>query len=801
MEDDLLEAKLQRLIEEAIRLGLESKVQPFLNFGSVENRIAMLQMVNGEASRREEAERGLQEAEKRRQEAVRGLQEAERRRNEERSRRQEAERERQEAERRRNEERSRRQEAERERQEAERRRNEERSRRQEAERGLQEETRLRKAAERKLKEMKRLLKEAQKHSEEAMKFAFCNTYGVKSPFKPPPPLSLNKAVIPSCCGHSRTISIVNELGDKVTQKLKIPEAIFKESKGGMWLDPSKVTIPTKDASGAQIYSSLGLNYIAQIKGPLEYANEFGVQFYCQVMIGDALGALGLTGDFVKSHLEISIYMMKPDIVLVLKIEGRILFVVEVKSPEHGTHNVFNNRSVGGQIWSYLNCMKSSGVRVPMGAIMTYHKIAIVSLDDYSKDEQHLLKVVRTKDILSTGKAITIPPIVEQVKCEERKKSPTKIVRHFTQENSEYTEEVTSDFNVGSNGTIAHESGNDEFQGLPMERTVYSSKVYEGGDVFPCLLQALHLAYQYAGESSDTSKILRINNGEAMGNRLVFKVGPFSFDWVTIEKNVRAKVNNKIPPDRTNYYFILGQLGVGSKASTYLGSSGSGQVCAIKDYFLAPSSAATEEQRNSDDEDECEKLFKKANEEHRRWASIYEDRFETRVKYLGGKPSFIMPYGYEVSRSEDRWQYLPEIRDELLRFAGLGFVYESKDLRWRHVLLDCNNKVFLCDLESLVELQGDVNDAVYEQLFTLLLPCISDINLQDALQWVNNAPEEVTSFICQSPAIRCFLRDTALSLSGTLASLFPPQVSIENFTHQAKIILAMIGYFKTTMGND
>eukprot|EP00978_Attheya_sp_CCMP212_P045804 scaffold360799_cov28-Attheya_sp.AAC.1 len=54
---------------------------------------------------------------------------------------------------------------------------------------------------------------------------------------------------------------------------------------------------------------------------LTYANEFKVQAYCEHMIRDALKSLGLLNE-VDTHLEFSMYLMKPDIVLVVKCQGR-----------------------------------------------------------------------------------------------------------------------------------------------------------------------------------------------------------------------------------------------------------------------------------------------------------------------------------------------------------------------------------------------------------------------------------------------------------------------------------------------
>ncbi|KAG7343436.1 hypothetical protein IV203_021381 [Nitzschia inconspicua] len=613
--------------------------------------------------------------------------------------------------------------------------------------------------------------EAEKHFCTAMNFAFRNIYGQKSPFKPLPALLLNEAVIPSCPALSRTVTIMNELGNTETHELEIPTVIFKEIEGEMWLDPATVTIPNENADGEELFSLLGITYVKAGRHPFVYGGVFDVRRYCHLMIEDALSALGLNGKFATTQLDTTPYMMTHDLVWLIKFEGRTMFVVEVKSPEHGENQVFDDPSVGGQMWSYLNGMKASGMTVPMGAIMTYHKIAIVSLEDCSNDQGHLLKVVKTKDALSSGKAGKVPPLTEDMQ--------------------EDTEKVKSEEGAGIH------AGYDKIRDSPRERILYSSKVYECEKVFPCLLQALHLAYQYARDSS-AAPILRINNGEAIGNRLAFKVGPLSLDWVKIEGKVRAKVNNQIPDKHEQCFFFLGPLGLGSKAWTYLGCSESAQVCAIKDYFSAPSFPTTVGRRWSDYEGEPVDDLEGAYSEQERWDFIYKDRFTTRVTYLGGKPSLIMPYGYELSSPEDQWKYLPEIRDEVLRFAELGYIYEYGYLQWQHVLLDSNDNIFFCDLESLEKFRGDVNEEVYMQLYMLFEPYMSDIDLPSAFEWVTNALEDVSSFVCRTDTLFRFIRDDTMTVTDILVDLFPRNESMENLTHRAKVVLAMLGYFKTTM---
>jgi hypothetical protein len=61
----------------------------------------------------------------------------------------------------------------------------------------------------------------------------------------------------------------------------------------------------------------------------------------------------------------------------------------------------------------------------------------------------------------------------------------------------------------------------------------------------------------------------------------------------------------------------------------------------------------------------------------------------------------MPYGIEIPSCERTHTLVQgDIKDLLTEFAKKGFSY--KELRWRHILRDNENKVLLADLESLTD---------------------------------------------------------------------------------------------------
>lgn len=444
------------------------------------------------------------------------------------------------------------------------------------------------------------------------------TYGKNKDNFKLPPIQINRAVKPSVGPRVRKVRIKRN-DQQIEVKLKTPTLTAKNFIDGshMWVDVNDVIIPVENSEGRMHKSVLGSLYQG---GKFRYLNEFGVQRLCQDMISDALMALGLDRE-TDTHLEFSIYMMKPDIVIVIRYRGRVIFAVEVKSPELEEENsvkVFENGKAVGQLWSYLYAMKQSGNPCPVGAIMTYNKIRIVALEDYTngkQDEGYKNIIDQARDCLSSGTSPKRKPAEKVVDCHDRKKSPVKETKHFHESNR-----VLADFA-------------DELKGHTVGRDVYCSRVHVEGEVFPCLLQAIEIAFRSV-QAAESEKAVCLNKDDPIGGRLLFELGETSFDWVQVRNCVKAKINRKIPDRSTKKLFIMGKLGEGTKCNVYLVCSSGGQVCAIKDYHFAQSTQATEDARESDEEESFIKLIEDAENEASRWKALYETRFEARAQCFG-----------------------------------------------------------------------------------------------------------------------------------------------------------------------
>jgi hypothetical protein len=221
-----------------------------------------------------------------------------------------------------------------------------------------------------------------------------------------------------------------------------------------------------------------------------------------------------------------------------------------------------------------------GDKNPMGAVMTYNKIVLATLDNYTstgtgneaQDVERFQKAVEdAKNILSTG----IRPEPTATATEE---TLVRSVHCFTR--THQTADVVKE-------RVAPDNGMDEDNDKQIKREVYYSKVYKDGMVFPFLLQAIQIALM----KSDGAKEVfpSVEHGAPLGQRLALTVAKNSFDWVQTKQSPTAKVSKEIPPEKAMNFYILGKLRKGRKAAVYLVCSTQGTVCAMKNDFVQVSS--------------------------------------------------------------------------------------------------------------------------------------------------------------------------------------------------------------------
>ena len=606
-----------------------------------------------------------------------------------------------------------------------------------------------------------------------------------------PPININSQKQPSIRGG--TVKAKTPSGETIS--VKKPKAEILELKKGHYVPIKDVQIPTEYEDGTKIMSILGPILRGQSEKKLNYVTEADVQMLCVSLIKDALNCLGLPMDKVSPHAEVSIYTMQPGIhLVVLRREGRIIFVVEVKCPEINSGEVFESEKVAGQIGSYLMALRSLGDATPMGAIMTYNKIALVTIGDYSNNESFNDAVNKTREHLRTKQKSTMVPLTPPTNkdCLNRNVTPVRLVSCFS-------DNTASRSQVENKLYELKDEDKDEVRDLK----AHMSKVHENGEVFPFLLQALQIAYK-KGEGVYDSIVTGVKDKGDLGKRLTFKVSETSCGWVETRKGCTASMDhNKFADmEKNKFFYILGKLGEGRNAAVYLAvSSKTGSVCAMKCYNLELSGTPEK------DEDDRKSVEVTSKAEETRWETLYseERNFKACARRLNGSPCLLMPYGRPIvghgnqmdsSTDRIRWEKLSEIKSELVRFAEKGFVYDQSDLRWAHVLVDGNDeeeKIFFCDLESLENVEEmnehDAEVRAWEQVKVLVRAMIQKHDGPKCLAWVQKNLQKAEDIL------KVDLQGLVGDPEKKLGSLFPVETTYEQLSPEAIVCLHAIWFFK------
>mmetsp|Transcript_414 Transcript_414/g.1055 ORF Transcript_414/g.1055 Transcript_414/m.1055 type:complete len:762 (+) Transcript_414:156-2441(+) len=583
-------------------------------------------------------------------------------------------------------------------------------------------------------------------AEAARKISMETVWGKDSDTFKQPKLSLNRDVLPSNRPKKETIDQnpaasnepeqqKNEKENKTPKMTVARKAEIKKLPDTNWVNICDVKIPTRKRDGSLLFSDLGIEWNeAQVAGmDLEYANETRIQFLCVKMIQDVFRCIGLLPDEVAALMEISIYTMRPDIILVLRRHGKIFFVIEVKSPELKDGEVFENQNVAGQISSYLLALRAMGDPCPMGAIMTFNKIALVTLGDYSGDISFSKAMTRSKGLLDSDGSLPLqPPHTprEELPCASRNTTPMKTISFArdqkTSADVKDERQALLQNQLVRDGEETKKPHNDEDEPVNMEAHISEPK--SDGDVFPFLLQAILVAYHKGTEVTDV--VAGIGDGEDLGQRLTFKISAESFSWVHIRQGVTSNIQYEVTAKDNDQFYILGKLGEGRTGAVYLvANASSGFIYALKSYYLPRSKTGSlDEQQQIWNE-----TTKIAEDEASRWKILYEGRgFNAAAMPLGNFPCSLMPYGGDIrchGSESNKWiarfNKIAEIKTELVRIAIIGYEYEKHDLRWSHVVVDKDGKIFFCDLGSLITVDENCHlspeDRAYKQLEILLKP--------------------------------------------------------------------------------
>ena len=514
-----------------------------------------------------------------------------------------------------------------------------------------------------------------------------------------PVLKLNSTVKPSIEYHhlkgmgKQCVTYVDEKGDPATEsKICIAEAAFWDSD-----ELNKIVVPTKiQDPNYDLEQEIPSDFSPSVT--LEYENEIKIQFHVYNMVLDAIRCLGYEG-VLASQLEISMYGLAPDIILVNVESYKIVFVIEVKAPdkvpkddEEGKteFKVCHNGKTGYQIWIYLQALKSLGVPCPIGAICTFNELRLVWLPPSVIDEKKppfrtaldkLMKGTATPHEVKPAEKSPVSPLFKRTKAsdETNKYDKKQLQKLFDEE------------------CVLNDDGVYVFA----KPKLCGGQVVHTIDIFPQLLLGLQAAIDAnSGENNTSDSVLTVEPGDELGSRCYMYVSPDNMTRAFTPNDMAVKKG--MPHKNVSNFFLPSIIGRGKDADVHLALSRAGNAGAIKWYHRERSKKATEKERAEELKEILVKIATKCTEEETHWHRLYP-KYDVRTVTTNGAASLLMPLGRSLDMKQYQ-EYLPNIEAELRRFAEQGLVYGEP--RLQHSFLDENGHLFLADLGSLKPIEDD-----------------------------------------------------------------------------------------------
>jgi len=296
------------------------------------------------------------------------------------------------------------------------------------------------------------------------------------------------------------------------------------------------------------------------------------------MVKDAIACMGCVRE-LDTSLEISLFGIIPDIVVIHR-NGKLVFVIEVKSPNrvNTNNNVCESESVAGQIWLYLMSMKQSGVEKPLGAICTFNQIRLVSLSPMG---DHMFPEA-FRELQETD---TVTWKTDERQNTKGQASSDPGTRKASSRSKKIASVCNSDTNIAR-----------EIDGVKiLKASLYGSPIKNAENVFPMLLLGLKTANIEADTSSGPTQTVTVADiGDDLGKRMLAFATEENLFFALTSDNL--KVNGNFPRDDCKNFFLLDTIGLGHRGDVSLVITTSGACAAVKFYHFKPSRAATPDLR-------------------------------------------------------------------------------------------------------------------------------------------------------------------------------------------------------------
>ena len=282
------------------------------------------------------------------------------------------------------------------------------------------------------------------------------------------------------------------------------------------------------------------------------------------MVKDAITCAGLE-KLYESHLEFSMFLFKPDIVLIQsrEIPRSVLMCIEVKSPgkrkkKDATKkdkvafdkDVFESNNVALQMFNYLMAMKQLGSKYPIACLSTYDQMCMTFLEDpneFSDIGNHIQAVQNhvSKQIIEVKVKTTKDTISKEEKSPGKNRSNSDASGHTnTTSDSESVDQSEDTNTTDASGHTNTTSDSESEMHTEIAARVHYTDV-KTCDIFPYLVSTVLLAYELNknrdNEECKTLSSMSSLDEACIGGRYFPLVNHKTLTWATIQSKKQIKL--------------------------------------------------------------------------------------------------------------------------------------------------------------------------------------------------------------------------------------------------------------------
>ena len=486
---------------------------------------------------------------------------------------------------------------------------------------------------------------------------------------------------------------------------------------------------TYKEDGKSIPATLLLNHHLKEKDGAEilsYGNEATVSDYVQSVVTMCLHSLGLFKECVLCK-EMTLFSLRPDLILVLHPEKGIILIIEVKMPGEA---LFQSGNIATQVAEYLVLQYRLGNHMPLVLLASYREACLCHLSPDCLDDTRTSEEEEEADDTGSvegggGDNNPSDPLYRKLIVEEaiklisgdsdltafmgagggEKKGSEKPTNHSPMKTAFRARELIP-YSLSEGTAERRKRGRSPTIKYVTPRVVYSKPFALNN-----MMQGVSLAI--------VSGLVSLQRKEAPSLEEFWPSQGHPVDGLhpCVESESLKWANVKdMPIDYTkglqgsdDKYILLQEIGRGQNGRVYLGVDVDGNAVALKFYLhnVDSETSFSPAARDKDRAEAFEKTKSKAKKELKRWNDL-QPGFDEYLRHLKLNRQNVlkMPVFAPVPLKERR-NVLPAVEEKLRGFLVKGLVY--KELRWQHI--GCRRKrgtaqgnsdleIVLLDLESL-----------------------------------------------------------------------------------------------------